>query len=109
MAATIYYDNDADLSALKDKTVAVIGYGSQGHAQAQNLRDSGVNVIIGCIGDETCAQAQRDNFRVLDTPEAAQEADVIVMLIPDQVQPQVYHQEIEQGLKPGKMLMFAHG
>ena len=105
----MYYDKDADLSVLKDKTIAVIGYGSQGHAQAQNLRDSGLNVIIGCIGDETCAQAKRDKFQVLDIPEAAQVADIIVMLIPDQVQPQVYHSEIEQALKPGKMLMFAHG
>jgi len=105
----MYYDKDADLSLLKDKTIGVIGYGSQGHAQAQNLRDSGLKVIIGCIGDETCAQAKRDKFQVLDIAEAAQVADIIVMLIPDQVQREVYYSEVEQGLKPGKMLMFAHG
>jgi len=105
----MYYDKDADLSLLKDKTIGVIGYGSQGHAQAQNLRDSGLKVIIGSIPDELAAQAKRDGFQVMDIAEAAQAADIIVMLIPDQVQRQVYYSEVEQGLKPGKMLMFAHG
>jgi ketol-acid reductoisomerase len=107
--AQMYYDKDADLSLLKDKTIGVIGYGSQGHAQAQNLRDSGLKVIIGSIPDELAAQAKRDGFQVMDIAEAAQAADIIVMLIPDQVQRQVYYSEVEQGLKPGKMLMFAHG
>ena len=107
--AQMYYDKDADLSLLKDKTIAVMGYGSQGHAQAQNLRDSGLKVIIGSIPDELAAQAKRDGFQVMSIAEAAQAADIIVMLIPDQVQRQVYYSEVEQGLKPGKMLMFAHG
>jgi len=107
--AQMYYDKDADLSLLKDKTIGVMGYGSQGHAQAQNLRDSGLKVIIGSIPDELAAQAKRDGFQVISIAEAAQAADIIVMLIPDQVQRQVYYSEVEQGLKPGKMLMFAHG
>jgi ketol-acid reductoisomerase len=107
--AQMYYDKDADLSLLKDKTIGVIGYGSQGHAQAQNLRDSGLKVIIGSIPDELAAQAKRDGFQVMSIAEAAQAADIIVMLVPDQVQRQVYYSEVEQGLKPGKMLMFAHG
>jgi ketol-acid reductoisomerase len=107
--AQMYYDKDADLSLLKDKTIGVIGYGSQGHAQAQNLRDSGLKVIIGSIPDELATQAKRDGFQVMSIAEAAQAADIIVMLIPDQVQRQVYYAEVEQGLKPGKMLMFAHG
>jgi ketol-acid reductoisomerase len=105
----MYYDKDADLSLLKDKTIGVIGYGSQGHAQAQNLRDSGLKVIIGSIPDELAAQAKRDGFQVMSIAEAAQVADIIVMLVPDQVQRQVFYSEVEQGLKPGKMLMFAHG
>jgi ketol-acid reductoisomerase len=105
----MYYDKDADLSLLKDKTIGVIGYGSQGHAQAQNLRDSGLKVIIGSIPDELAAQAKRDGFQVTSIAEAAQAADIIVMLIPDQVQRQVYYSEVEQGLKPGKVLQFAHG
>ena len=107
--AQMYYDKDADLSLLKDKTIGVIGYGSQGHAQAQNLRDSGLKVIIGSIPDELATQAKRDGFQVMSIAEAAQAADIIVMLVPDQVQRQVYYSEVEQGLKPGKMLMFAHG
>jgi ketol-acid reductoisomerase len=107
--AQMYYDKDADLSLLKDKTIGVIGYGSQGHAQAQNLRDSGLKVIIGSIPDELAGQAKRDGFQVMSIAEAAQAADIIVMLVPDQVQRQVYYSEVEQGLKPGKMLMFAHG
>ena len=107
--AQMYYDKDADLSLLKDKIIGVMGYGSQGHAQAQNLRDSGLKVIIGSIPDELAAQAKRDGFQVMSIAEAAQAADIIVMLIPDQVQRQVYYSEVEQGLKPGKMLMFAHG
>jgi len=107
--AQMYYDKDADLSLLKDKTIGVIGYGSQGHAQAQNLRDSGLKVIIGSIPDELAAQAKRDGFQVMSIAEAAQVADIIVMLVPDQVQRQVFYSEVEQGLKPGKMLMFAHG
>jgi len=107
--AQMYYDKDADLSLLKDKIIGVMGYGSQGHAQAQNLRDSGLKVIIGSIPDELAAQAKRDGFQVMSIAEAAQAADIVVMLIPDQVQRQVYYSEVEQGLKPGKMLMFAHG
>jgi ketol-acid reductoisomerase len=106
----MYYDKDADLSLLKDKTVAVIGFGSQGHAHAQNLRDSKVNVVVAEVpGSKTWKAAEEAGLRVGVASEVAREADIIIMLVPDQLQSQVYHSEIEQALKPGNMLMFAHG
>jgi ketol-acid reductoisomerase len=108
--AQMYYDKDADLSLLKDKTIGVIGYGSQGHAHAQNLRDSGLKVLVAEVpGSPGWKQAQEAGFQVGSAAEVAQAADIIVMLVPDQAQRQVYYSEVEQGLKPGKMLMFAHG
>ena len=106
----IYFDKDSSLEPLKDKTIAVIGYGSQGHAQAQNMRDSGLNVIIGVRPEGTSwNRAKNDGFEVYPISEAAKRADVIFMLIPDMVQPAVYKKEIEPNLSEGKTLDFAHG
>jgi len=106
----IYSENDADLSVLKGKTVAVIGYGSQGHAQAQNLHDSGVNVIVGLReNSRSRAQAEKDGLKVLTTAEAAKEADIIQILVPDQDQARIYQNDIEPGLKSGDALVFSHG
>jgi ketol-acid reductoisomerase len=108
--AVIYYDKDADLSYLEGKTVAVLGYGSQGHAHAQNLRDSGITVIVGLHeGSRSRERAQADGFDVLPVREAAARADVISMLIPDHVQKPVYDEHVAPELTPGKVLMFAHG
>ena len=91
MAVTIYYDNDADLAALKDKKVAVIGYGSQGHAHAQNLRESGVDVVVGLApGSKSRALAEEAGLRVADVADAVREADVIMIAVPDTVQKSVY-------------------
>ena len=107
--ARLYYDSDADLSVLKKKTVAIIGYGNQGRAQALNLRDSGVEVIVGGVPDATFAQAKKDGFSTMTTAEAAAAGDIICLLIPDEVQQQVYREEILPGLEPGDALDFAHG
>lgn len=108
--ATLYYDKDADLSLLNGKTVAVIGYGSQGHAHALNLRDSGVNVVVGLHeSSKSRAKAEADGLRVLSVAEAAHEADIIMILIPDHKQTEVYYQDIAVNLVPGNTLMFAHG
>jgi ketol-acid reductoisomerase len=108
--AKIYYDNDADLGLFADKAIGIIGYGSQGHAHAQNLKDSGCRVVVAeAKGSEAWNRASEAGFKVAPAAEVAEEADVIVMLIPDQLHPQVYHQSIEKGLSPGKTLMFAHG
>ncbi len=108
--ATIYYDKDADLALLKDKTVAIIGYGSQGHAHALNLRDSGVKVIVGLYpGSNSAKQAEKAGLPVLSVADAAKAADVIMMLIPDTKQAEVYAADIAPNLKEGDTLMFAHG
>ena len=110
MAATIFYNDDADLSLIQGRTVAVIGYGSQGHAHALNLRDSGVKVIVGLSeGSKSRAKAEAEGLRVATVAEAAAEADVIMILTPDQVQAKVYAESIESNLKPGNALFFAHG
>jgi ketol-acid reductoisomerase len=110
MAATIYYDKDADLNALKGKTVAIIGYGSQGHAQAQNLRDSGINVIIGQRpGGKNYDLAISHGFKPVSAAEAAKQADVINILVPDELQGDLFKNEIEPNLKPGAILMCSHG
>lgn len=110
MAATIFYNDDADLSLIQGRTVAVIGYGSQGHAHALNLRDSGVKVIVGLSeGSKSRAKAEAEGLRVATVAEAAAEADVIMILTPDQVQAKVYAESIEPNLKPGNALFFAHG
>jgi ketol-acid reductoisomerase len=108
--AKMYYDSDCNLGLLKGKTVAVIGYGSQGHAHAQNLRDSGVNVVVGL--SKTSERRQKvvdDGLKVVDTDEAAKLGDVIMMLVPDQIQAEIYDESIKPNLKEGDVLMFAHG
>jgi ketol-acid reductoisomerase len=110
MAATLYYDKDADLSLLNGKTIAVIGYGSQGHAHALNAKDSGANVIVGLHeGSKSRAKAEADGLQVLSVADATRAADIIMVVIPDTKQADVYHESIEPNLKPGSMLMFAHG
>jgi ketol-acid reductoisomerase len=110
MPATIFYDNDADLSLLKDKTIAILGYGSQGHAQAQNLRDSGCNVIIGQRpGSANYELAVRHKFEPLPIDEATKRADIINILLPDEVQGDVFKSAIRENLQPGNILMCSHG
>ena len=106
----IYYEQDADLSLLADKTVAIIGYGSQGHAHAQNLRDSGVKVVVGQRPGGANWQLAKDNgFTPVSAAEAAAAADVIMILVPDQTQKALYEKDVLPHLTAGKMLMFAHG
>jgi len=108
--ATIYYDKDANLDLIKKRKVAVIGYGSQGHAHALNLRDSGVDVRVGLgEGSRSKAKAEGAGLRVVSVAEASREADVIMILIPDQTQKRVYDAEIAPHLSKGKALLFAHG
>jgi ketol-acid reductoisomerase len=109
MAITTYYEQDAELSVLKDKTIAVIGYGSQGHAQAQNLRDSGLQVVIGLREGKSFDKAKNDGFEVLPVAEAVSRADVVQILMPDETQAAVYKNDIEPNLKKGAALMFSHG
>jgi ketol-acid reductoisomerase len=105
----ILHDKDADLNVLKGKTVAVIGYGSQGSAQALCMKDSGVNVIIGSIKDASYEQAKKDGFDVMDISSAAEKADVIHILLPDEFHGPVYENEIKQHMKAGKSLSCSHG
>ena len=108
--AKIYYDSDADLSVLNGRTVGIIGFGSQGHAHAQNLHDSGVNVVVGLYpGSKSWQKVIDAGLRVGTVDEVAQEADVIMILTPDQVQKKIYDDHIAPYLTPGKTLMFAHG
>ena len=108
--AKIYYDSDADLGLFADKTIGIIGYGSQGHAHAQNLRDSGCRVVVAeARGSKAWDSAREAGFKVASAAEVAKEADIIIMLVPDQLHPQVYRQSIEKEMSPGKTLMFAHG
>ena len=108
--AKMYYDKDANLKHLKGKTLAVIGYGSQGRAQAQNARDSGVEVLIGLRPEgASFSQARKDGFKVLDIQKATQKGDVIHILLPDEVQPGIYNEQIKPHLKKGKTLCFSHG
>ena len=108
--AKLYYDSDADLGLLSGKKVAVVGYGSQGHAHAQNLRDSGIDVIVANRpGSDNYRRAKADGFEPVPAAEAAQAADIIVMLVPDQAAPKVYESEIAKHLTEGKSLVFSHG
>ncbi|MFM8250745.1 MAG: ketol-acid reductoisomerase [Planctomycetota bacterium] len=110
MTAKIHYDNDADLSLLKGKTIAILGYGSQGHAQAQNLRDSGCNVIIGQRpGGPNYNLAKSHGFEPMPLEEATKKADLINILLPDEVQGDLYRQYIRPNLQPGNVLMCSHG
>ncbi len=108
--ATLYYDSDADLSLLEGKTIAVIGYGSQGHAHALNAKDSGQKVIIGLhAGSKSKAKAEADGLAVFSVADATKQADIVMVLIPDTRQGAVYSEHIAPNLKAGAMLMFAHG
>ena len=107
---TIYYDKDADMKYLKNKTIAIIGYGSQGMAQSRCLKDSGLNVVVGLRkGGESWNQAKKDGMKIAPIEEAAAQADVVQMLIPDEIQGKVYREQIEPCMKKGKALMFSHG
>ena len=106
----LYYDNDANLDLLKGKTVAIIGYGSQGHAHALNLKESGVDVVVGLnAGNPDKEKAEAAGLKVLVNDEAAKAAQVIMILVPDQIQPLVYENDIAPNLKTGNVLAFAHG
>ena len=110
MPITIYYDDDADLSLLKNKTISIIGYGSQGHAQAQNLRDSGCNVLVGQRpGSPNYDLAVSHGFKPVSAAEAAAKGDLVNILLPDEVQADVYKNDIQPNLKPGNLLMCSHG
>lgn len=108
--ARMYYDEDANLELLAGKTIAIIGYGSQGHAHALNLKDSGLNVIVGLYpGSKSAAKAQAAGLTVKSVADAAESADFIMILLPDEVQKAVYKNEIEPNLRAGNVLAFAHG
>jgi ketol-acid reductoisomerase len=110
--ATIYYDKDADKTLLKNTTVAIVGFGSQGHAHAMNLRDSGVNVIVSELKSDknpNYKAAIEAGFEVVEAAEAAKRGDIIVILVPDTIQKKVYETQIKDNLSPGNALMFAHG
>ena len=110
MPARIYYDQDADLSLLKGKKIAVIGYGSQGHAHALNLRDCGQDVVVGLYkGSKSWAKAEKDGVRVTTVAEAAQMADIVMILLPDQAHRSTFEESIKGALTKGKTLMVAHG
>ncbi|WP_434640212.1 ketol-acid reductoisomerase [Thermoanaerobacterium thermosaccharolyticum] len=108
--ARMYYDEDADLNLLKGKKIAIIGYGSQGHAHALNLKDSGLDVVVGLYeGSKSAERARENGLTVLSVDDACEAADVIMILIPDEKQSKVYKENIEKHLKPGNALAFAHG
>jgi ketol-acid reductoisomerase len=108
--AKVYYEQDADLSVLKDKTIAIIGFGNQGGAQGQNLKDSGLNVVIAEVeGTPNWKLAQEAGFEVMSANDAAKAGDIIQMLIPDELQAKVYKESIRKHMKKGKTLMFSHG
>ncbi|MGF7397898.1 ketol-acid reductoisomerase [Thermoanaerobacterium thermosaccharolyticum] len=108
--ARMYYDEDADLNLLKGKKIAIIGYGSQGHAHALNLKDSGLDVVVGLYeGSKSAERARENGLTVLSVDDACEAADIIMILIPDEKQSKVYKENIEKHLKPGNALVFAHG
>src|SRR5215510_78414 len=102
----VLQETDADLGYLRDQTLAIIGYGNQGRAQALNLRDSGLKVIVGSVRDESATQAERDGFPVVTIAESAEKGDVLALLIPDEVQRQVYDEVIAKRLRAGQTLFF---
>lgn len=106
----VFYDKDADLSIIKGKKVAIIGYGSQGHAHAQNLKDSGVDVVVGLRKDgASWKKAENAGHKVKEVADAVKKADVVMILLPDESQPDVYRNDIAPNLKKGSALAFAHG
>src|SRR5471030_2772785 len=106
----VYTDKDADLGVLKNKTLAILGFGSQGHAHALNLKESGLNVIIGLYeGSKSIPVAQEKGFEVVSTAEAVRRADIIFVALPDTKQSSVYAKDIAPNLQPGKTLLFSHG
>jgi ketol-acid reductoisomerase len=107
----VYYDRDADLNLIKGKKVAIIGYGSQGHAHALNLRDSGVaEVAVGLRpGSKSAAKAEKAGIKVMDVPAAAKWADVVMMLTPDELQAEIWQRDLKPHMKQGAALFFAHG
>jgi ketol-acid reductoisomerase len=106
----VIYDDDADLGLLDGKTVAIIGYGSQGHAHALNLKDSGVDVVVGLRPDsESAEKAAKEGLEVLPVADAASRGDVVMMLVPDELHRQVWEQDVADGIAPGNLLMFGHG
>jgi ketol-acid reductoisomerase len=106
----VFYDRDADLDLLKAKKIAIMGYGSQGHAQANNLKDSGCDVVVGLRpGSPSRDKAEAAGLEVIDTADAAMVADVVMMLVPDELAPGIYNHEIKPNLRPGNYLAFAHG
>jgi ketol-acid reductoisomerase len=110
MPAKIYYDKDADLSLLKNKTLAILGYGSQGHAHAQNLRDSGCNVIVAELpGTANYALAVKNGFKPMSTEEAVKQGDLITILLPDELQADVFRSQIRDNLSPGNVVVCSHG
>ena len=110
MAAKVYYEQDGDLSHLQGKTVAIIGYGSQGHAHALNLKESGVDVVVGLYeGSKSWPKAEQAGLRVLSTADASKIADIVMILVSDHIQADLYKEHIEPNLKKGAALMFAHG
>src|ERR1700716_2752577 len=106
----VFYDRDADAGALREKQIAVIGYGSQGFAQSNNLRESGCNVTVGLRPESSsCAKAEESGLRVWPVAQAAAEADIVMMLVPDELAADVYAREIAESMTPGKYLAFSHG
>src|SRR5215813_1645598 len=110
MPATIYYDDDADLALLEGRKVAVLGYGSQGHAHALNLKDSGVDVVVGLREGSSSADAAREaGLEVLSVADAASRGDIVMVLVPDELHHDVYESEIRDGIAEGNTLLFGHG
>ena len=110
MSVKMYYDKDANKELLKNKTIAIIGYGSQGHAQAQNLHDSGYDVIVAEIkGTDNYKLAEKHGFKPMSADEASEKADIVQILIPDEIQKKVYYSEIKKNMTGGKALVFSHG
>lgn len=106
----VFYDQDTDLSIVREKRVAILGYGSQGHAHANNLKDSGADVVVGLrAGSASAAKAQKVGLEVADVPDAVNGADVVMVLVPDEMQASLYQEQIEPNLKQGAALLFAHG
>ncbi|HEY2006379.1 MAG TPA: NAD(P)-dependent oxidoreductase, partial [Solirubrobacteraceae bacterium] len=106
----MFYDNDADLQKLEGKTVAIIGYGSQGHAHALNLKDSGVDVVVGLRPESaSVAKAEAHGLRVTEPAQAASEGDIVMLLAPDELHGQIWQDGLADGIAPGNMLLFGHG